>query len=478
MFYINETYESSSSEEVLVIGLFEKEGFVPAVNEIGPQLYEQLTGLKRKGRITAKQGACTVLYPSARQPAEVVYIIGLGARDDYPASSFQEAVAIAVKKARTDKLKRLALVAESFCPSTVTMERAAYLVGEAVALSAYERIDYKAKTNERDIHLEAITLITAETSLQQELERGFRFGEGVNLARRIANAPGNLLTIDDFIEEAQRIAERHRYQYDLLGRSELEKLALGAMVATAGAGDEAVKLLTLSYQGNPSSAETVALIGGGLVDGSSVERAGAAAVLAALEMIGSVRPAANILAVLPLAERRLGSPAIRQGNVIRTLSEKTIEIANEGAEEGLLLADGITYAKQLGATALIDVASFGGTIRSFTGEVMTGAMTNHPVLLERVQAAAEHTGEKMWCLPNEKQYRQLLAASDLADLSYPCRQAESIGNGLFLGEFAGSTPWVHLDIGGTALQSCPSPLQPKGATGVSARTLAYSIILH
>lgn len=472
MFYINETYEAGSGEEVLIIGLFEKEGFVPAVNEIGSQLYEQLTGLKRKGRISAKRGASTVLYPSARQPAEVVYVIGLGMRDDYTTMAFQEAVATAVKKARTDKCRELAFLAESLCPSSVTMEWAAYLLGEAVALSTYERIDYKAKTNEREIHLKTVTLITADTSLHQELEQGFRFGEGVNLARRISNAPGNLLTIDDLVEEGRRIAERHRYEYNLLERPELEKLALGAMLAAAGEDDEAVMLLTLSYQGNTASAETVALIGGGLVDGSGVERAGAAAVLAAMEMIGTVRPSTNILAVLPLAERGMD----KQGDVIRSLSEKTIEIADKGAEEGLLLADGITYAKQLGATALIDVASFGGTIRSFVGEVMTGTMTNHPAWLERVQAAAAHTGEKMWCLPDDEQYRQLLMASDLADLSYPCRLATSIGNGLFLAEFVGSTPWVHLDIGGTALQSCTTPLQPKGATGVSARTLAYSII--
>ncbi|MCM3714075.1 leucyl aminopeptidase family protein [Alkalihalobacillus oceani] len=475
MFYIKETYEANSSEEALVIGLFEKEGFGTAVNETGPQLYEQLTGLKKKGRISAKHGACTTLFPFAGLPAEVVYIIGLGKLEEYTPTACQEAVATAVKKARVNKLKGVAFLAESFCSPSVTLERAAYLVGEAVALSAYERIDYKAKTNEIDIYLEAITLVTADPTLQKEMEQGFRIGEGVNLARRIGSVPGNLLTLEEVVEEARRIAEQYQYEYDVLKRPELEKLALGAMVAVAGEDNEAV-MLTLSYQGNPASAEAVALIGGGLVDGFAGERAGAAAVLAAMEMIGTVRPAANILAVLPLAERRMDRPAIRQGAVIRTLNEKTIEVTGEGAEEGLLLADGITYAKQLGATALIDVAFFGGTIRSFVGEVMTGAMTNHPASLERVQAAAEHVGETIWRLPNDTRYRQLLAASDLADLTYPCLRAASIANGLFLAEFAGSTPWVHLDIGGTALQSCPTPLQPKGATGAIARTLAYSLI--
>ena len=191
----------------------------------------------------------------------------------------------------------------------------------------------------------------------------------------------------------------------------------------------------------------------------------------ALEAIARLKPAVNILFVMPMVENMPDGAAYRPGDVLTSMSGKTIEVISTDAEGRLILADAITYAKQLGATHLVDLATLTGAVLIALGTQTTGAMTNNDDWWQAVQKAAETAGERIWLLPTYDVYREQYQSA-VADMKNTGgRHAGTITAGMFLGEFAEDTPWVHLDIAGTAWDSKGTDLTPKGATGVMVQTL-------
>ncbi len=192
-----------------------------------------------------------------------------------------------------------------------------------------------------------------------------------------------------------------------------------------------------------------------------------------MEIIGELRPEQNVLAVIPSTDNMISSDAMKPDDVIVSLSGKTIEILNTDAEGRLVLADGITYAKQHGASVLVDVATLTGGVIVALGNEMTGAMTNHAAFYEQVAESAKESGEPIWQLPITEKDKKRVRNSQMADLNNsPGREGHAIMAGAFIGEFAENTPWVHLDIAGTATANKAACFGPAGATGVMARTLA------
>jgi leucyl aminopeptidase len=201
------------------------------------------------------------------------------------------------------------------------------------------------------------------------------------------------------------------------------------------------------------------------------DMAGAAAVLAAMDAIGELRPHSNVLAVIPVCENMVNGQAYRPGDVIRSFSGKTIEVAHTDAEGRVILADAISYAKRKGATRLVDVATLTGAVVVALGHEATGMMSNDEEWADEVKAAARIAGERMWELPMYKEYG-IYVESEIADVKNEGGSpAGCIQGGLFLQAFAEETPWVHLDIAGSATAPRESGIFAKGATGVAVRTL-------
>jgi leucyl aminopeptidase len=204
---------------------------------------------------------------------------------------------------------------------------------------------------------------------------------------------------------------------------------------------------------------------------------GAAALLGLLHIVGELRPPVNLLVVIPAAENMPSGAAYKPGDVITIMNGYTVEVLNTDAEGRIVLADGVLYAKKLGATKLIDIATLTGAILVCFADVATGAVTNDDAFLQPLLQAAKTAGEKLWQLPNYKEYRDMLK-SDVADIKNATadRWAGAITGGLFVGKFAGDTPWIHLDTGGTAWLWSAKGTEPKGGTGVMVRTLASYIL--
>lgn len=204
---------------------------------------------------------------------------------------------------------------------------------------------------------------------------------------------------------------------------------------------------------------------------------GAAAVLGAMEIIGELKPKQNVVAVIASTDNMVSALAMKPDDVITSLSGKTIEVLNTDAEGRLCLADAVTYAKHHGASYLVDVATLTGGVIVALGNEMTGVFTNNQSFLQQVQSASEKTGEPMWQLPITAKDRERVKNSKIADLNNsPGRDGHAIMGAAFVGEFAEDTPWVHLDIAGTATVKKATELQAFGGTGVMTKTLAQLVM--
>ncbi|MFC0559516.1 leucyl aminopeptidase [Halalkalibacter alkalisediminis] len=488
MFTILPKFDVSSEHDAVVVGVFNNESFGQDVQTIDDGLKGQLTKLKK-----AKIKDVEKVYTLGLLHFETVYVIGLGKKGECTTETLRENMALVAKQARIDKTKNLGVLVESFVvDDRIDASDVAVLIGEGVALGSYEVEDYKEKTNEVDVSVESVTLYGENhETLREAVQLGYTYGMGTNRARKLVNTPGNLLTPTELAEEAVDLAKEHGFEYEVLEKAEMEKLGMGALLAVAAGSDQPPKMIVLKYIGNKESDELIAFVGKGLTFDSGgisikgrenmhemkMDMGGAAAVLGAMDIIGHVKPKVNVLAVIPSSENLLNGSALKPGDVIRSLSGKTIEVRNTDAEGRLILADGVTYAKQLGATSLIDVATLTGAVLIALGNCTTGAVTNNEELMEDILEASAETGEWIWQLPNYEPYKQMLRTSDVADLNNaPGRLAGSITAGLFIGEFAGNTPWVHLDIAGTAWQPKATNLGPLGGTGAMARTLAQVVM--
>ncbi|MED4934190.1 M17 family peptidase N-terminal domain-containing protein [Heyndrickxia coagulans] len=317
------------------------------------------------------------------------------------------------------------------------------------------------------------------------LHRGYVYGKAVNTARTFANMPVNIWTPARLAEYAASLAKKYPFEVEILEKMEMEKLGMGAVLAAAGESKEPPILVILKYAGKREWGNVLALVGPGAAadcctPGENTGMAGAAAVLGAMEVIGEQKPARNVVAVIPVAGNRItGTATNGQDNmrtetaVITSMNGKTIEMRDTGAAGLLMLADAVTYAKQYGASQIVDVATLTADVIPALGRDKTGAVANCDVFFERVLESAKEAGEFIWRLPVTEADKENARSSKIADLNgSPGREGGVMVNGAFIGEFVEDTSWAHLEITGTAITGKETDLGPAGATGVMVRTLA------
>lgn len=323
------------------------------------------------------------------------------------------------------------------------------------------------------------------------LHRGYVYGKAVNTARTFANMPVNIWTPARLAEYAASLAKKYPFEVEILEKMEMEKLGMGAVLAAAGESKEPPILVILKYAGKREWGNVLALVGPGAAadcctPGENTGMAGAAAVLGAMEVIGERKPAKNVVVVLPVTGNRINSTAggvpandgqgkmpVETGTVITSMNGKTIEVRDTGASGLLMLADAVTYAKQYGANQIVDVATLTMDVVSALGRDKTGAVANCDTFFERVLESAKEAGEFIWRFPVTEADIENVRSSKIADLNGSSgSEGRVIENGAFIGGFAENTPWVHLEMSGTAITGKETDLGPAGATGVMVRTLA------
>jgi leucyl aminopeptidase len=281
------------------------------------------------------------------------------------------------------------------------------------------------------------------------------------------------------------MALSHQLEFEVLDRDQMQQMGMGAILGVAQGSPNPPFLIVLKYKPvHSESGDHLALVGKGVTfdtGGVSIkpadgmekmkyDMAGGAAVIGAMKAIAQVRPSIAVTAFVPTVENAVGGNAQRPGDIVTSLSGKTIEILNTDAEGRLILADAITYANRQGITHIIDAATLTGAIGIALGHHNVGAFTNNQPMIDRVMSASRAAGEKMWQLPLEDEYKEYLKSA-FADLpNVGGRYGGSITAAWFLKEFADPTPWVHLDIASTAWLDDAKPWIAKGPSGVAVRS--------
>ena len=441
-----------------------------------------LTELRESGEFTGKLYDVAVLHRPTGIAAKRVVVIGGGKRAKFGAIEARRIGGVLVRALKPKGARTIVLVLDA--PGI----EFAQPVVEGAILGNWEPDKYKTdpKKNEKYLDVFSVAVVGGdEQTLQAAVERAEVIATAQNASRDLVNEPANLLTPELLAGEARKMAETFGLEVEVLDQEAMAKLGMGSLLGVAQGSSNPPFLVVLKYTPTENkSSDHLALVGKGVTfdtGGISIkpadgmekmkyDMAGAAAVVGAMRAIAQLKPKIPVTGYIPTVENMLNGNAQRPGDIVTAMSGKTIEVLNTDAEGRLILADAITYAKQNGATHIVDAATLTGAIGVALGHVRMGSFTNDEAFLDRFMAAAKAAGEKTWQLPMDEDYKDYLksAFADLPNIGG--RYGGSITAAWFLREFADPTPWVHLDIAATAWLDDSKAWLSKGPTGVAVRS--------
>ncbi len=459
------------------------------VERLPAETREQLQKLQASGELTGKTLEMTALHSPAGLAASKLLVVGAGKPEKFNDAQLRNLAGAAVRNLRSRGTRELAWILGSTEPSAVTS------VVDGAVVADYDSDTYRTERNGAK-GIDTLWLAADGQTLPAEapaaLDRGRIVGEAQNFTRELVNEPSNRMTPTRLAERAAEMAARYGLACEVLGPEEIQRLKMGAFWGVAqGSPQEPARLIVIRYA--PADAPeqpVIGLIGKGITFDSGgisikpaenmhemkTDMAGGATMLGVMQAIAQLKPRVRVTMVIPSTENMPSGSAFKPGDVITSMSGKTIEILNTDAEGRLVLADALTYAKQLGCTVLIDAATLTGACVVALGTFTTGVFGWNKDWVNRILTAASTAGEKMWQLPVEDDFRDLYKSS-IADLANTGgRWGGAITGAMFIGEFAGDTPWVHLDIAGPRWSNEEKPYRAKGPTGHGVRTLVQLLM--
>jgi leucyl aminopeptidase len=323
-------------------------------------------------------------------------------------------------------------------------------------------------------------------ALDEAMRRGRIIGEAANFARSLANEPGNVLTPREFAARVAAAARPCGLGVEVLDETHIKQLGMNLLLGVAQGSAEPPRVIILRHEpANAPATPVLGFVGKGITFDSGgisikpadgMERmkddmAGGAGVAAAMIAAARLGAPCRIIGVIPTTENMPGGRATRPGDVIIGASGKSVEVINTDAEGRLILGDALWYARELGATHLVDVATLTGACMVALGRHVSGLFGQPEAWVETVRSAAWRGGDRVWPMPIYEEAREQIR-SEIADiLNSAGRPGGAITAAAFLREFVADVPWAHLDVAGTAWAETKEPYQPKGATGVAVRLL-------
>jgi len=434
------------------------------------------------GEIAGKSLEFTILHKAEDSPARRVLIAGAGKRSEFDGAALRKTVAAAVRFVKSKSIRDAALALDRSLASTANVSAAV----EGAILGNFELDSHKSdKSGSKS--LDRFTVAVDVAGAEEAAEQGRILAEAQNFARMLGNEPPNILTPNVLAQHAREVGAKFGLDCEILDRDRLIQLGFGALLGVAMGSAEPPVLIVLRYAPpSPSGEINLGLIGkavtfdsGGIsikpaegMEQMKYDMMGGATVLGAMQAIAQLKPAIAVTAVIASVENMLGGRAQRPSDIVKTLSGKTVEVLNTDAEGRMILADALTYAGRLGCTHLIDAATLTGAVVVALGHTYTGVFSNDDSLRERWMQAAEAEGERMWHMPMHDEFKERLKGSfaDLQNIGGRYGGASIAAN--FLKEFVNQTPWVHLDIAGTAWLEEAKPWMAKGPTGTPVRSFA------
>ena len=477
---------AAQTADALVLSLFEGEkklsGETAALDKM---LAGAITQSIKQGRLSGKSGESEIFHALGDLSAGLVVVVGLGKKEELTADKLRGAAAGLCRNLRQNKAATLALQLPDV---SIPPEECAQAVAEGAVLGLYTFRRHITKKPEYP-EMKEITLVCPAAGVaaaKKGVEKGRIMAEAANLARDMANEPSNFMTPTDIAGVAKDVAKKYKMELTVMERDEMEALGMNGALSVAQGSCQAPKFIVLRYKGKPSQAVDLALVGKGVSfdsGGISIkpsegmgemkgDMAGAASVIAAMSAIAQLKPAVNVVAVVAAVENMPSGCAYKPGDVVKIMNGKTIEVITTDAEGRITLADALSYVNsRIKARNIVDVATLTGACVVALGHVASACFTNKQEMADRVLAASKKSGELTWQLPMFEEYKEQ-NKSDVADMKNTGgRPGGAITAAFLLAEFAGDTPWVHMDIAGVDVADKEHGYVVKGATGIPVRTL-------
>ncbi len=426
------------------------------------------------------------IFKPAGLKARYLLLLGAGKKSQFEPARLRDLAGTAVRCAKQSSGKTVGFL----CIGNHPPEIASRLAAEGALYADYQSDIYKTRDKENKEVEKFLILFNGKAPKEavcEGIRRGVIIGEATNFVRTLSNEPANILTPSQFAVRALAMAEQSGLFARVMEQEEMQKLGMNTLLAVSRGSDEPPKLIILQTHENLEKRKgpIFALVGKGVTfdsGGISIkpsakmedmkgDMSGGAAVLGAMIALGRLRPRIPVIGIIPAVENLPSGKATKPGDVVKSYQGKTVEIINTDAEGRLILADALHYARTLGATHLIDIATLTGAVNIALGRVNAGVLGTDQKTIDRLRANARITGEKLWQLPIDDEYRKLIR-SDIADI-------KNVGDGSagvitaakFLQEFVGEAPWVHLDIAAMDIDHDGRPYACKGATAFGVRTL-------
>jgi leucyl aminopeptidase len=481
----------------LVVNLFEGvKAPGGATGAVDAALGGAIRKLIQAGEVKGKWGEQTLIHTLGKLPAERVLVMGLGKSDELTLDRARMVSAEAAKHLRKIGAWRVGSIVHGAGTGTArgagsggfNSAQAIQALVEGALLGLYRFARYKPNAEDAK-EMESLAIVERDRgklrAMVEAVRRGKIVAEATNAARDLVNEPGNTLTPRELARRARAMARRAGIGCQVLGPQVLRRLGARALLGVARGSQEPPQLIVLEYRGGRRGGPHLGLVGKGITfdsGGISIkpaenmeamkgDMAGAAAVLAATSAIARLKLPIHVTTVVPATENLPSGSALKPGDILRAMSGKTIEVINTDAEGRLVLADALHYARSRKVSHLVDAATLTGACVVALGTINSGAFTNNQALLDKVLAAGRAAGEKIWALPMDPEYDELIK-SEIAEIKNTGgRKGGAITGAKFLQQFVADTPWVHLDIAGTFETDKEKGYQPKGGTGVMVRTL-------
>jgi leucyl aminopeptidase len=453
-----------------------------------------LKKLASSGELTGKSLEMTLVHAPRGLKSSRLLLVGAGKRDKFDSAVLRKIAGAALRYLKSRGVKQIAFVLRE----NEDVDAAAQALAEGALTANFESDKYKTdKKDAKSVDSISVTGFPEQerAAAEKGLARGRVIAESQNFARDLINEPSNKLTPKTLAEKAEAMAKQAGLSVEILDEKRIAELKMGALLSVAQGSVEPPRMMVITYTPpNPKpGAPVIGLIGkavtfdtGGIsikpsegMEKMKYDMAGGATMLGVMRALATLKPNVRVICVVPSTENMPGGRAQKPGDIQTAMSGKTIEVLNTDAEGRLILADGIHYAKQLGATHLIDAATLTGAIVVALANINVGVFGSDQAFTDKLLASAKAAGEKMWQMPLDDEYREFIKGT-VADI-------QNIGSGkgggaitgaMFIKEFTGDSPWIHLDIAGTAWNDDAKPWLAKGPTGVALRTLIHLVMSY
>jgi leucyl aminopeptidase len=467
---------------VVVLDRGEKDKPAVSVESADSAVLEAAAAVVSSGEVTGKMFETTLLHAPAKLKAKRLLLVGGGKAKSFSNADLRRVAGAAARTLKGKNIRSFAFVAP---PNSVPAELAVRSIVEGLYIADFDSDTYK--TDRKDQSLQTVNVLSAgdPAKLQQAMEEGRILGESLNFSRNLINEPSNRMTPTILGERASQMAAEVGLKCEVFGADKIKELKMGAFWSVAQGSDEPPALIVLRYEPADAAGSVLGLVGKGVTfdtGGISIkpadgmekmkyDMAGGATMLGAMRAIALLKPKRKVIGIVCATENMPSGKAQKPGDVQIAMSGKAIEIINTDAEGRLVLADGLHYARQLGCTELIDAATLTGAVVVALGQINAGVFCNNDALYDRFLKAQTAQGEKMWRLPLDEEYRELIR-SNIADIiNSGGRYGGAITAAMFLKEFVEDTPWIHLDIAGTTWIEDGKPWIAKGPSGIALRSI-------